>query len=285
MSREVQKVFISWSKSPTDMLASELALFLRHMFDNVETFVSKDNVAFGVPSIQEIHKELAGTSFGILIVTKANQDEPWLNFEAGSLAKTIPDGDQARVVPLLIDHTSLAQLAGPIANFQALRANKTSIKRMVREFALLLDVDPAVVESRWRSGWIRLRDALKAAREELARGPQEPDRKPEDMMAEILGLLRRPVPLERTPERPASPLIRESEARSRRERIRYRRAIDALRNDPRVPDFTSVRAGERIMLTVDGDARDADLREAIRTTVGEIAPEFRVSVRGSEGSD
>lgn len=190
MPVERRKIFISWSKRPTDVIASELARFLRHMFDNVDPFVSKDNVAFGSLSIGEIHRELAGTTYGIVIVTRANQSEPWLNFEAGSLAKTIPDDNESRVVPLLIDHESMAQLTGPIANLQAVMADHTGLKRLFSELADSLDVDAAVFGSRWESGWTTFDHALAAAKRELAEGPEIPDRSAEDMLEEVVTLLR-----------------------------------------------------------------------------------------------
>ncbi len=192
MPVENRKVFISWSKSPTDIVATEFAILLRHMFDNVRPFVSKDNVAFGSLSIGEIHRQLAGTSYGVLIVTRANQSEPWLNFEAGSLAKTIPDDSDARVVPLLIDHESLAQLTGPIANLQAVIADEGGVRRLLSEMADHLGVDAVVFESRWPHGWERIATVLTDARAELDKGPAQPERTAEDMLEEIVSLLRRP---------------------------------------------------------------------------------------------
>lgn len=190
MPIESRKVFISWSKTPTDHIATELARFLKHMFDNVKPFVSKDNVAFGSLSIGEIHRQLSGTSFGILIVTRANQQEPWLNFEAGSLAKTIPDDASARVVPLLIDHESMAQLTGPIANLQAVMADEAGIRRLMQELGDTLGIDASVFESRWSTGWAHFEQALVEGRKTIEAGPAEPDRTPDDMLQEVLAILR-----------------------------------------------------------------------------------------------
>ena len=187
-----RKVFISWSKSPTNEVATALAALLTHMFDNVVPFVSADDIEAGTPSIAEIHAQLAGTSFGILIVSQRNQTEPWLNFEAGSLAKTIPDDVDARVVPLLIDFSSTAQLQGPIANLQAVLATEDGVKRLMSQLGTALKVDPAVVSSRWQAGWDRFSTALEQARSEMASGGEDapPERSVEDMLAELLQLSR-----------------------------------------------------------------------------------------------
>ena len=58
--------------------------------------------------------------FGIICVTEVNQENPWLNFEAGALAKTL---NQSRVCPYLIGMRP-SDLKGPLSQFQSIHADK-----------------------------------------------------------------------------------------------------------------------------------------------------------------
>ena len=42
-------------------------------------------------AFSEIAKALDETKFGVFCVTPENQGEPWLNFEAGALSKTVTE--------------------------------------------------------------------------------------------------------------------------------------------------------------------------------------------------
>ncbi len=188
-----RKVFISWSKRPTDAVASALAALLRHMFDNVEPWVSRDDIDSGSLSIAEIHKELAETTFGILIVTTRNQAEPWLNFEAGSLAKTVVDGTATRVVPLLVDMTGQGELApGPIANLQAEIATEGGVRRIVNLIGAAVGADRTTLDGRWPAAWKTFDAVLAGAKKQLSEAePKAEPRSTEDMLAELLALSRR----------------------------------------------------------------------------------------------
>jgi hypothetical protein len=73
--------------------------WLPGVINDVNPFMS-DEIEPGARWQQEISTELESTDFGIIFVTAANQHRPWLNFEAGALAKAV---DISRVVPLAID--------------------------------------------------------------------------------------------------------------------------------------------------------------------------------------
>lgn len=190
---EKRKIFISWSKRPSDRIASALKSLLLHMFDNIEPFVSKETIEFGTLSIPEIFRALSGSDFGFLIVTTQNQAEPWLNFEAGALAKSIAEDGDTRVVPLLIDFDSVGQLSpGPIANLQAQVVTENDLLQVVQMMARVLSVDAATVAARWTAAWAAFDEELQDVRKELAQPQEGPvhDRTVEDMLEELLALSR-----------------------------------------------------------------------------------------------
>ena len=72
------KVFISWSGQLSQAVAAIWLDLISETFDSVEPFMSEENIGAGERGLVKIATELAGTSFGIIIVTQENQNSPWL---------------------------------------------------------------------------------------------------------------------------------------------------------------------------------------------------------------
>ena len=83
-------------------------------------WMSDEEIGSGARWNDASAQSLKETNFGIVCVTRANQHEPWLIFEAGALAKSV---EAARVVPLCID-LSPAEVTGPLEAFQARELNE-----------------------------------------------------------------------------------------------------------------------------------------------------------------
>jgi hypothetical protein len=94
------KVFISWSGQKSREVAVALRDWLPLVINSVEPFVSSEDINAGTRWQGEIAGALQTTNFGLVCVTRENHGAPWLNFEAGALAKAV---DSSRVVPLAID--------------------------------------------------------------------------------------------------------------------------------------------------------------------------------------
>jgi hypothetical protein len=114
------KVFLSWSGAAE----REFALFLREWLPSVvqavKPWMSEKDIAKGSLSMAELGRALEGTSFGIVVLSAANQHSPWINFEAGAISKSV---GQAKVVPLLLD-LAKTDVVGPISQFQAVDAGE-----------------------------------------------------------------------------------------------------------------------------------------------------------------
>lgn len=117
------KVFVSWSGKKSRDVARAFGDWLPPVLHAVEPFVSARDIRAGTRWQAEIASELDDTEFGLICVTKENQDAEWLNFEAGALAKSV---DSSRVVPLAIDLVP-ADIANPLGQFQAIRLNKEDV--------------------------------------------------------------------------------------------------------------------------------------------------------------
>lgn len=97
-----------------------MALLLRQWLIRVlqysEPFVSSKDISKGAQWLVTISDQLAETSEGIVCVTPTNVESPWLNYEAGALAKTT---GQTAVRTVLLGLSPGDLPAGaPLSNFQ-----------------------------------------------------------------------------------------------------------------------------------------------------------------------
>jgi hypothetical protein len=95
-------VFIS--RSGKNSISYKVAMLLRDWLPNViqtvKPFLSAVDIDAGSQWTSQMFQALKETQVGIICVTRTNQAEPWINFEAGALAKAM---ESSRVCPLLID--------------------------------------------------------------------------------------------------------------------------------------------------------------------------------------
>jgi RNA polymerase sigma factor (sigma-70 family) len=121
------KVFISWSGNKSRAVADALRGWLPGVINSVDPFVSSRDIYAGARWQSEIASQLDHSNFGIVCVTRDNQSAPWLNFEAGALAKAV---DLSRVIPLAVD-LSPAEIEVPLGQFQAQPANEEGLRNVV----------------------------------------------------------------------------------------------------------------------------------------------------------
>jgi len=135
----------------------------------------------------EIGSELATTTIGIICVTPENQERPWLNFEAGALAKIV--NDNSRVCPFLYDMKSM-DVTGPLAQFQGKEFDKASTWDVVNALRLSLPtpMEKSVISDQFERCWPEFKKNLKAIPEFEGQKPES--RTAEEMLAELLSLSR-----------------------------------------------------------------------------------------------
>src|SRR4051794_10428954 len=83
------RVFLSWSGQKSQKVAEALYDWLPMAVNAVEPWMSSDDIEKGATSIQSIGAALQECSFGIICLTRENQERPWINYEAGALAKAV----------------------------------------------------------------------------------------------------------------------------------------------------------------------------------------------------
>lgn len=185
------QVFISWSGDKSRDVAAALRSWLPHVLQGISPFVSSRDLSAGTRWAVEIAEKLKDTEFGLVCVTRENQREPWLNFEAGAIAKKL---DVSRVVPLAID-LAPAEISHPLGQFQATRINREGIEEVVKSineassFSLSTENLVAAVE-KW---WPDLEEDLQRIEETPysdQHQPSLPGRSDREMLEEVLDTVR-----------------------------------------------------------------------------------------------
>jgi predicted nucleotide-binding protein len=80
-------VFVSWSKD-SKPVAKLFCNWLPKVIQQVKVWQS-EHIESGAKWFVTLSESLSENDFGVLMVTKKNRSEPWLQFEAGALSKAV----------------------------------------------------------------------------------------------------------------------------------------------------------------------------------------------------
>ena len=106
-------VFISWSGPKSLAAAKALREWLPLMVNAAQPWLSDRDIAAGANWNQVMGNKLQNCNVGIFCLTAKNQGDPWINFEAGAIAR---QKDKGFVCTLLLDFEP-SQLEWPLAQF------------------------------------------------------------------------------------------------------------------------------------------------------------------------
>lgn len=124
-------VFISWSLSLSEEVAKALRNWLPGIVPGVDPWFSGEDIETGKFWQPELNKSLERSTVGVVVVTSANANRPWLNFEAGRLSSRI-ESHGGVVMPLLIDLDLSDAIGGPITTLNAVTFGEEGIWRIVK---------------------------------------------------------------------------------------------------------------------------------------------------------
>ena len=122
-------VFLSWSGDVSRSVAEALAKFIRHVVPGVDIFVSSQDISAGERWMTRLEGQLEGQHHAILCLTSHNQGSPWINYEAGAIAKVV---SHARVIPYTIGFSPREMESGPLTGFQAVANDKPGTWKLVQ---------------------------------------------------------------------------------------------------------------------------------------------------------
>lgn len=146
------KIFISWSGQQSHEVARILRDWLPLVLPSVQPWVSSEDIKKGARWLPELSKKLNDTSYGIICVVPGNSGEPWLNFEAGALSKSVNDSN---VSPFLVG-VSPAELSDPLTQFQATMYEKDDVWKLVNSLNSMNEsgqVGPKTLNSNFELCW------------------------------------------------------------------------------------------------------------------------------------
>lgn len=171
-------------------VAKVLKWWVKNVIQSTEPFVSDDDIALGTKWSERITNELAETMIGIICITPDNQSAPWINFEAGAISKVV-EGEQNKVVPVLIDFMKKTDYKGPLSAFNLALLDREGLLKLAKSInATLTSSRPeADVVETFETWWPQLEERLKEVHRNTPVAPQ-PERRMEDVTSEILERVR-----------------------------------------------------------------------------------------------
>jgi TIR domain len=125
------KIFISWSLPLSHKVALILRDWLPRVIQDVDPWVSSEDIEKGTWWNQNLIEAIEVSTVGIVVITPANLERAWINFEAGALARAIrPTG--GIVAPLLVNVPG-SSIDGPLGSLQVTRFEEDDFFRLVQD--------------------------------------------------------------------------------------------------------------------------------------------------------
>ncbi|MBR4093563.1 MAG: toll/interleukin-1 receptor domain-containing protein [Oscillospiraceae bacterium] len=195
------KVFISWSGELSKKIAAELKKWLPCIIQSVEVFYSPEDIEKGENWDSKISTELSECKYGIVCLTSENTNAPWINFEAGAIAKTL----DSRVSALMVN-IKPSEIQGPLKRYQATKLEKSDIFQLITAINSSTEppLSPDVLDSTFNAIWDKMNESINSIISSYV--PENNDENNGDFNAsseaieEILQLLRKQNVLLSSPE-------------------------------------------------------------------------------------
>lgn len=185
------KVFVSWSGELSCQIAEVLKKWIPCIIQSVEVFFSPDDIEKGENWDKTISSELSQCNYGIICLTSDNTTAPWINFEAGAIAKSL----DSKITALMVD-IKPSDIKGPLSRYQATKFERNDFFQLISSInkALELPLDPAVLKNTFDTMWTALEAEANAIIENYSTNKtiqNESDKISEnEPLEEILQLLR-----------------------------------------------------------------------------------------------
>lgn len=195
------KVFVSWSGILSKKVAQELKKWLPCIIQSIDVFYSPEDIEKGENWDSKISTELSECNYGIVCLTSENTNAPWINFEAGAIAKTL----ESRVSALMVD-IKTSEIQGPLKRYQATKLEKEDMWQLISDINKATDspLSSDVLESTFNAIWDSMYRAIKKDiddyKPQKKSGNNDEKNKSTEAVEEILQLVRKQNVLLGSPE-------------------------------------------------------------------------------------
>ncbi len=154
------KIFVSWSGTLSREIAEILKKWIPCILQHVDMFFSPEDIEKGADWNKKLSTELCKCNYGIICLTTENINAPWINFEAGAIAKS-PDSK----ISVLMINLKPADITGPLHNYQATAFEKKEFFRLISSINTTSDspLQPNVLKNTFDSIWPRLNREAQSA--------------------------------------------------------------------------------------------------------------------------
>lgn len=156
------KVFVSWSGAASEAAAKALKKAIEAVFNNVEAWVSSEDIKLGEEWFGKLTEALAGSKFAIVCLTRRNLASGWVMFETGAVAGTFRD--KAKVVPVLLEGDT-NDLVDPLKRFNGTAFTEDGMRRLFESINQHVDapLTDEAVRDLLRKQWKALKKAVDSA--------------------------------------------------------------------------------------------------------------------------
>ena len=180
------KSFFSWSGNKSHQVALAFSEWIPCVIQAIDSWVSSKDIDRGSIWFNEIFEQLKETNFGLVFVTKENQDKPWLLFESGALSKGLTEN---RICTVLIDlNVRDIDSGSPLRNLNHTVLQKDSVLALINTINKHLDssqVQEKHLETSFNALWLSLEEKIQAILDEEPVST-EPERQDSDVLNDIL---------------------------------------------------------------------------------------------------
>ena len=153
-------IFVSWAGRDSHAAALVLRQWLPRVLPFVRPWVSSEDIRKGTRWSEELWDRLQRTSYCIVCLTPAAVRSPWVNFEAGAVARAV--GGRAHVSPLLLGLSPRDLDGVPLAMFQCTEFKRRDVERLLKAINAVAarPIPESEVPLRLDREWPVLRDAI-----------------------------------------------------------------------------------------------------------------------------
>lgn len=179
------KIFISWSGERSHKVAQLLNSWIQCVIQAAEPWLSSKDIDKGSLWFSEVANNLASTQNGIVCLTKANLNNPWILFESGALVKGL---STSRIFTFLID-LEPKDVKDPLAQFNHTEAKKDSVFDLISTVNKGLgdkSLKDSTLKSVFDTYWPKFEEDFNKIINETSEEELKEERPKVDLLSEIL---------------------------------------------------------------------------------------------------